>query len=81
MSSLSRRGFVAFISSLGSIPLVMMSVRNAFAKVTQSSVAYQDSPKDGNSCANCSLFEPPSACKTVDGTISPKAWCKIWAKK
>jgi hypothetical protein len=30
---------------------------------------------------NCSLFEAPSSCKTVDGTVSPKGWCMVYAKK
>lgn len=61
-------------------------VKSAYAaKFPQSSpaVAYQDSPsaKDGHQCDSCSLFQPPSSCQVVDGTISPKGWCKLWAKK
>ncbi|MGD0184511.1 MAG: high-potential iron-sulfur protein [Roseiarcus sp.] len=53
----------------------------AAGKASQSSVAYQDSPKGGQRCDNCSMFQPPNACKTVDGVVSPSGWCKIYVKK
>lgn len=51
------------------------------AKLSQTAVAYQDSPHNSQSCANCNLFQAPSTCKTVAGTIHPNGWCKIWVKK
>jgi hypothetical protein len=51
------------------------------AKAPQKAVKYQDTPKGDQSCDNCALFEPPSSCKTVDGTVSPKGWCMVYAKK
>jgi len=27
------------------------------------------------------LFEPPNACKVVEGEISPSAWCHLFVKK
>jgi hypothetical protein len=51
------------------------------AKAPQKAVKYQDTPKGDQSCANCALFEPPSSCKTVDGTVSPEGWCMVYAKK
>ena len=53
----------------------------AYAKVTQKAVKYQDTPKGDQACENCSLFEAPSSCKTVDGTVSPQGWCMVYAKK
>jgi high potential iron-sulfur protein len=53
----------------------------AAAKMTQPSVAYQDSPKGDQKCSNCSLFQEPNACTLVDGNISPEGWCKFWVKK
>jgi hypothetical protein len=53
----------------------------AHAKVPQKTVKYQDTPKGDQTCENCSLFEAPSSCKTVDGTISPQGWCMVYAKK
>jgi High potential iron-sulfur protein len=51
------------------------------AKAPQKAVKYQDTPKGDQACENCALFEPPSSCKTVDGTISPQGWCMVYAKK
>lgn len=53
----------------------------AAAKVSQASVGYQDSPKGTQSCANCNVFEAPSSCKTVEGTVAAQGWCKIWVPK
>jgi hypothetical protein len=27
------------------------------------------------------LFEPPNACKVVEGEISPSGWCQLFVKK
>lgn len=51
------------------------------AKVSQKIVKYQEMPKGEQHCENCALFEAPSSCKTVDGTISPQGWCIVYAKK
>jgi hypothetical protein len=51
------------------------------AKVSQKAVKYQDTPKGDQRCDNCAVFEPPSSCKTVEGTISPEGWCMVYAKK
>jgi hypothetical protein len=53
----------------------------AHAKVAQKAVKYQETPKGDQTCENCALFEAPSSCKTVDGTISPQGWCMVYAKK
>lgn len=51
------------------------------AKVSQAAADYQLTAKGGQSCANCALFQAPSSCSVVDGTISPSAWCKFYVKK
>jgi hypothetical protein len=51
------------------------------AKVSQKVVKYQDTPKGEQRCDNCALFEAPSSCKTVDGTVAPQGWCIVYAKK
>jgi hypothetical protein len=57
--------------------------RNATAqsKMTQQLVAYQDTPKGEQRCDNCIQFQPPSACKVVEGAIAPAGWCKLYVKK
>ena len=64
----------------GALSLLGLSGRRAEAKVSQAAVGYQASPKGAQNCANCRLFEAPSACKQVDGAVSPNGWCKIWSK-
>ena len=56
---------------------------SAFAKPKRSlaDVAYQDFPKGGERCDNCEPFIPPDKCKTVEGTVSAKGWCKIYVAK
>lgn len=50
-------------------------------KMSQQAAAYQNGPKNGQKCLDCSFFVQPSSCKLVDGNISPVGWCKFYAKK
>jgi hypothetical protein len=50
----------------------------ATAKISQHDAHYQLVPKDGRSCALCTLFRPPHACAVVEGNISPQGWCKFF---
>jgi hypothetical protein len=63
------------------VPILLAGVSTAHAKASQKAVAYQDTPKGEQSCANCRVFEPPSSFKTVEGPVSPNGWCKIYIKK
>jgi hypothetical protein len=70
------------IGAAGALPLIALGATGAkAAKLAQSAVRYQGSPKDGKQCSNCNLFVAPNACKSVDGTISPSGWCALWVKK
>jgi len=83
-SQLSRRSLLrnACLAAGGVAILGTVTANRAQAKATQASVAYQDSPKGAQRCDNCSLFQPPSSCKVVDGdNIAPAGWCKVYAKK
>ena len=80
--ALSRR--VVLLRSAGcaaGAAAVLLPLKEATAKMSQPSVAYQDSPKGDQKCSNCSLFQEPNACTLVDGNISPEGWCKFWVKK
>jgi hypothetical protein len=68
-------------TSIGAAMVGTPTPARAAAKVAQTVVKYQDTPKGDQACENCSLFEAPSSCKTVDGTISPQGWCMVYAKK
>ena len=52
----------------------------AAGKTSQKAVAYQDTPHGTQRCDNCRQFEPPNACKVVDGEIKPEGWCKVYVK-
>jgi len=82
---LSRRAFfrrvaiygvgAAIIRSLG------LNLATAQAKVTQKTVSYQDRPKGTQRCDGCNNFQPPNACKLVEGEVSPQGWCSLFTKK
>jgi len=48
-------------------------------KMSKHQADYQDTPKDIQMCATCTLFVPPRACKVVAGDISPDGWCRAYA--
>ena len=61
------------IGAAGAILVLVLGATGAkAAKLAQSAVRCQDSPKDGKECDACKLFVAPNSCKSVDGTISPK---------
>ncbi len=50
-------------------------------KLAQKDAAYQLTPKDAQRCAGCLSFQPPQACKFVQGVIKPTGWCQLFAPK
>jgi hypothetical protein len=77
---MSRRSLLQIAAAAGAVPVLALGASPAAAKMSQSGVSYQDSPHGSSNCANCKLFIAPSSCKTVEGTVSPNGWCKIWVK-
>ncbi len=59
--------------------LLRIPQAQASEKMTRQQAQYQDTPNGIYSCAVCSLFEPPQACKVVDGDVSRDGWCKAFA--
>jgi len=53
----------------------------AQTKISQASAKYQTQPKGQQRCDNCVNFQPPNACKFVQGDISPSGWCLLYAAK
>ncbi len=68
------------IAAAGATALMTLS-GSAEAKMAQSAVKYQPTPKDGKQCSGCNLFIAPNSCKSVAGDIAPTGWCSIWVKK
>ncbi|MFY9835513.1 MAG: high potential iron sulfur protein [Xanthobacteraceae bacterium] len=54
---------------------------SAQQKISQADAKYQATPKDDQRCDGCVNFEPPNACKFVQGDISPSGWCQLFVKK
>jgi hypothetical protein len=50
-------------------------------KMSQADAKYQGTPKGDQRCDGCMLFQAPSACKVVEGQISPGGWCQLFVKK
>lgn len=55
-------------------------------KAAKSAFQYQDKPKDGKKCVNCSLYIPAAKsganglCKVVEGDINPEGWCLAYVE-
>jgi hypothetical protein len=83
-ATISRRSILRGATVLaGGAAFVAASIAPAAAqsgKMSQQAAQYQDGPKSGQKCLDCSLFVKPSSCKLVDGKISPVGWCKFFAK-
>jgi hypothetical protein len=80
ISRVTRR--TVLIAAAGAAPLLALGATGAkAAKMAQSAVRYQATPKDGRQCSGCNLFIAPNACKTVDGDIAATGWCALWVKK
>jgi len=78
-AGLSRR--TVLLAAAGAAPLLALSATTASAKMAQTAVRYQATPKDGKQCDGCNLFVAPNACKNVDGEIAATGWCALWVKK
>ncbi len=73
---LSRRSLLQGAVGATGAPTILGATPNPAAaapKISQKAAAYQDHPDGNKRCDNCVQFQPPNACKVVDGTISPQA--------
>jgi hypothetical protein len=59
---------------------VLATLKPALAqpKISKVAVNYQDHPDGDKRCDRCVQFQPPDACKVVDGSISPQGSCRIF---
>jgi hypothetical protein len=53
----------------------------AATKMPQKAVSYQATPKGKARCDNCALWQPPSSCQLVAGTIAASGWCVLYKVK
>lgn len=82
-ADLSRRSLLhGAACGLGAATILGMTAKTATAgKMPQASVNYRPSPNGSKRCDNCRLWQPPNACKSVEGNISPQGWCTIYVVK
>jgi hypothetical protein len=81
---MSRRGLLsnaACAAGVGAAGILGMTMTAQAGKMTQSSAAYQGTPKGNQRCDNCALFQKPSACVSVEGPIAPTGWCSLYVPK
>ena len=75
---LSRRSLLR--SAVGATGVLAATLNPALAQPKISKVAeyYQDHPDGDKRCDKCIQFQPPDACKLVEGSISPQGSCRIF---
>ncbi len=88
---LSRRGLLkigaAAVAGAVMLPILGMKSASAATKASKKAMQYQDKPKDGKKCENCTQYIPADSkgaqgkCKVVEGDISPEGWCIAFAPK
>ena len=78
---LCRRALLQYaLGTAGGVAICFAPPKPAVAapKISKKSVAYQDHPDGDKECAKCAQFQPPDACKMVEGPISPQGSCRIF---
>jgi hypothetical protein len=65
---------------------VLSAIRTVFGSATawRRAARFGVSPTIPRSCASmnfCANFQPPNACKFVEGHITPNGWCQLFVKK
>ena len=75
---LSRRSLLR--GAVGATGVLAATPNPALAqpKISKVAVNYQDHPDGDKRCDKCIQFQPPDACKMVEGTISPQGSCRIF---
>jgi hypothetical protein len=81
---LTRRSFFRGAAGIAGAALAgtVIPIRVAHAqKVGKDVMKYQDTPKDGQRCDECTYWTPPKSCGIVAGDIKPEGWCTAYNKK
>jgi hypothetical protein len=75
---LSRRSLLSGAISAVGILRAASKPAAAQPKISKVAVNYQDHPDGDKRCDRCFQFQPPDACKMVEGAISPQGSCRIF---
>ena len=77
-ATLSRRSLLRGAAAAAGILGATSNLAEAQPKISKIAVNYQDHPDGDKRCDKCAQFQPPDACKMVEGTISPQGSCRIF---
>jgi hypothetical protein len=77
---LCRRAFLQYVAGTAGVVICYAPPQAAAAapKISKKAVAYQDHPDGDKRCDRCAQFQPPDACKLVEGPIDPQGSCRIF---
>jgi hypothetical protein len=78
---ISRRVVLAGTALALGATATVVSQTAAQVKISPATANYRDTPKGDQRCDGCANFQPPNACKFVEGHISPNGWCQLFVKK
>jgi hypothetical protein len=51
------------------------------AKITKAAAQYQTSPNGEQRCGTCTHYRFPFACERVEGAVSLRGWCRLYAPR
>jgi hypothetical protein len=77
----SRRALLQGAAGTAGAAMILGGTPNsasAVVKLSQKVVAYQEHPNGEKRCGKCLQFQPPNACKIVDGAVSPEGYCRFF---
>ena len=74
----SRRSLLRGTAAAASLLCAKVELAEAQPKISKVAVNYQDHPDGEKRCDKCIQFQPPDACKLVDGAISAQGSCRIF---
>jgi len=75
---LARRSLIGGVLAGAAAGLAHDLTVKAYAQSKTSREQAHYSPKGIAMCATCTLYPPPSACKSVEGEVSARGWCKLF---
>jgi hypothetical protein len=81
LARLSRRSLLGGVIGAAGILGATANQTKAPPKISKVAVNYQDHPDGDKRCDKCAQFQPPDACKVVEGSISPQGSCRIFILK
>ena len=73
-------GVLVFTGGVGFSAAGMASTASS-GKMSQSQAGYKSSASGDKQCDKCQQFQAPSACKIVDGSVSPSGTCNFFTAK